>query len=117
VVSDQKRRDPSTSLRAGFGTEGLRERKGGKQLPAFNSQLPALPAERAAFLAPSVPLSFGPLVPATLLFDHGTIVLRMGEMIGKLGRDQRSGGRDQKKNELWARWTAFEAAGELDNKR
>jgi hypothetical protein len=38
-------------------------------------------------------------------------------MIGKLDRDRRSGVSDQKKNELGARWTAFEAAGELDNKR
>jgi hypothetical protein len=70
---------------------------------AFSFQLPALRAETAAFLAPSVPCSLAPLVPATLLFDHGTIVLRMGEMIGKLDRDQRSGVRDQKKNDLGAR--------------
>jgi hypothetical protein len=76
---------------------------------AFSFQLPALRAETAAFIAPSV--------PATLLVDHGTIVLRMGEMIGKLDSDQRSGVRDQKKNELGAGWTAFETAGGLDKKR
>jgi hypothetical protein len=37
-------------------------------------------------------------------------------MIGKLDRDRRSGVRDQKKNNLGARWAAFETAGRLDNR-
>jgi hypothetical protein len=49
--------------------------------------------------------------------DHGTILRQGGVMIGKLRRDQRSGVRDQKKNELGARWTAFGAARGLDKKR
>ena len=39
-----------------------------------------------------------------------------GEMIGKLDRDQRSGVRDQKKNELGAGWKAFGTAGGLTRK-
>jgi hypothetical protein len=34
------------------------------------------------------------------LVDHEVIVRQKGEMIGKLQRDQRSGVRDQKKNDL-----------------
>lgn len=37
-------------------------------------------------------------------------------MIGKLGRDQGSGFRDQKRNNLGARWRPFEAAGGLTEK-
>jgi hypothetical protein len=39
-----------------------------------------------------------------------TIVRRLGLIIGKLDRDQRSGVRDQKKNDLGAGWTAFGTA-------
>jgi hypothetical protein len=49
--------------------------------------------------------------------NHRTIVRQTGEMIGKLDRDQRSGVRDQKKNDLGARWAAFEMACGLDKKR
>jgi hypothetical protein len=37
-------------------------------------------------------------------------------MIGKLDMDQRSGVRDQKRNNLGARWRAFEAAEGLTEK-
>ena len=83
----------------------------------MSSQLPAFRAETAAFLARLVPFSLVPLVRATLLFDHGTIVRQTREMIGKVDRDQRSGVSDQKKNGLGARWKAFETVGGLDKSR
>ena len=43
---------------------------------------------------------FGLLGDFCLLFDHGTIVRQKREMIGKVDREQRSGVRDQKKNNL-----------------
>ena len=66
---------------------------------AFSSQFPALRAE-AAFVAPAFPWSLGPWL------DHGTILRRKGVIIGKLGRDQRSGVRDQKRNDLRRGWRA-----------
>jgi len=46
--------------------------------------------------------------------DHEVSMRQGGVIIGKLGRDQRSGARDQKRNELGARWAAFDAAEGLD---
>ena len=46
--------------------------------------------------------------------DHEVSMRQGGVIIGKLGRDQRSGARDQKRNELGARWAALETAGGLD---
>jgi hypothetical protein len=42
--------------------------------------------------------------------DHEVSMRQGGVIIGKLGRDQRSGVRDQKRNELGARWAAIGAA-------
>jgi hypothetical protein len=46
--------------------------------------------------------------------DHEVSMRQGGVIIGKLGRDQRSGARDQKKNDLGARRAAFDAAEGLD---
>jgi hypothetical protein len=48
--------------------------------------------------------------------DHEVSMRQGGVIIGKLGRDQRSGARDQKRNELGAWWVAFETAGGLTRK-
>jgi hypothetical protein len=63
VGGGQRSRDPSTSLRAGFGTEGTREQ--GARQEGSDSGLCGLWVKA----------------------DHGTIVRREGVMIGKLGED------------------------------
>jgi hypothetical protein len=75
---------------------------------AFSSQLPALRAE-AAFVAPVFPWSLGPCL------DHGTILRLKGEMIGKLGGDQGSGVRDQKRKDLRRRGRGCLGGGGLDS--
>jgi hypothetical protein len=76
---------------------------------AFSSQFPALRAE-AAFVAPAFPWSLGPWL------DHGTILRRKGVIIGKLGRDQRSGVRDQKRKDLRRRWRGCLGGEGLDRR-
>ena len=76
---------------------------------AFSSQFPALRAE-AAFVAPAFPWSLGPWL------DHGTILRRKGVIIGKLGRDQRSGVRDQKRKDLRRRGRGCLGGGGLDRR-
>jgi hypothetical protein len=77
---------------------------------ASGSQLPALHAEAALF-GPAFPCSLGPCL------DHGTIVRLKGVIIGKLGRDQRSGVRDQKRRDLRRGWRGCLGGGGLDRGR
>jgi hypothetical protein len=81
----------------------------GTKRQLFGSQLPALRAEAALF-GPAFLCSLGPWL------DHGTIVRLMGVIIGKLGRDQRSGARDQKRNDLRRGWRGCLGGGGLTRK-
>jgi len=88
--------------------EVSRGREDGKA--AFSSQLPALRAEAALF-GPAFLWSLGPCL------DHGTILRLKGVIIGKLRRDQGSGARDQKRNDLRRGWRGCLGGGGLDKKR
>ena len=60
---------------------------------------------------PLFPWSLGPCL------DHGTSMRQGGVMIGKLGRDQRSGVKDQKRKDLRGRSRGCLGGGGLDRKR
>ncbi len=127
MVEGRKNRDPSTWLRAGFGTEGTREQGTEKQGPfdftqgRLRDRSTSLGAgfgtKRTRVQGARQPGSDSDLCGLSVKADHGTILSRRGEMIGKLQRDQRSRVRGQKRNDLVAVWRKDLGGGGLTRSR